>query len=144
MGFPLGSAQLSLSGHVGTNPVSSLIQKTDQHVNKLFRINLHIGRGSNLDMPKNLVGAYVAVFVGAVDHESAAFTAVSAIRDRGYEFIDISDGQIHELDPQKWNSFVLDAWPDFVVDFPDQSHVIDSLTHDFLFIGPFASYERPM
>jgi hypothetical protein len=94
-------------------------------------------------MPPNLIGAYVGVFAGAADHEAAAFKAVSGIRERGFEFIDIADGKIHELDPKKWNAFVREAWADFVVDFPEQTNVIDALAHDFLFIGPFASYERP-
>jgi hypothetical protein len=112
-------------------------------MNKLFQINLHIGRGSNTEMPANLVGAYVPVFAGAADHEAAAFKAVAVIRDRGFEFIDIPDGQIHELDPQKWDSFVIEAWPDFVVDFPKQSDVVRALANEFLFTGPFASYEQP-
>lgn len=112
-------------------------------LNKLFQLNLHIGRGSNPQMPTNLVGAYVAVFLGASDHEAAAFRAVSAIREHGFEFIDISDGKIHELDPDKWDAFVLEAWPDFVVDFPKQARVMDELSLDFLFLGPFASYEAP-
>lgn len=111
--------------------------------NKLFQLTLHIERGINTDMPANLVGAYVGVFVGAIDHEAAAAKAVSAISSRGFRFIDIADGKIHELDPYKWDSFVLEAWPDFVVDFPKQSTLIDELEGDFLFIGPYASYEGP-
>ncbi len=65
------------------------------------------------------------------------------MRDRGFRFIDIADGKIHELDPHKWDSFVLEAWPDFVGVFPEQSYVIDELQREFLFIGPYASYEEP-
>ncbi len=94
-------------------------------------------------MPVNLIGAYVPVFVGAADHEAAALKAVSAISSRGFRFLNIADGMIHELDPQKWDSFVLEAWPDFVADFPVQSFVIDELQREFMFIGPYASYEEP-
>lgn len=111
--------------------------------NKLFQISLHIGRGTNTDMPANLVGAYVGVFVGALDAEAAAFKAVSAVSSRGFHFIDIAEGKIHELDPHKWDSFVVEAWPDFVVDFPKQSTLIVELESEFLFIGPYASYEEP-
>ena len=80
---------------------------------KLFRLTLHVLRGRNTEMPQNLVGAHVPVFVAAADHEAAAFAAVSKLTSQGFKFVDISDGKIHELDPQKWDVFVKEAWADF-------------------------------
>lgn len=108
---------------------------------KLFRLTLHVLRGSNSDMPSNLAGAHVPVFVSATDHEAAAFKAVSSLTKQGFEFVDISDGKLHELDPNKWDAFVKEAWADFEDHFPKQSQVIAGLNSDFLFTGPFASYE---
>lgn len=104
-------------------------------------MTLHIARGTNTEMPSNLVGAYVPVFVGTSDHEAAALKAVTAVRKQGFDFIDIADRQIHELDPKKWDAFVLEAWPEFVESFPVQTEVVDALSADFIFFGPFASYE---
>ncbi|WP_449405619.1 hypothetical protein [Massilia phosphatilytica] len=53
-------------------------QKPPPQRDKLFRMTLHIARGRNTEMPSNLIGAYVPVFVGASDHEAAALKAVSA------------------------------------------------------------------
>jgi len=47
--------------------------------NRLFRLTVHIGRRTNAEMPKNLVGAHVPIFVGALDHEAAAMKAVSSL-----------------------------------------------------------------
>jgi hypothetical protein len=116
-------------------------QKSAPGGNKLFRITLHVGRGTNTEMPANLIGAYVPVFVGADGHEAAAFKAVGEIRSRGFSFIDIADGQIHELDPYRWDAFVMEAWADFASEFPKQSKVIETLSANFVFIGPYASYE---
>lgn len=116
-------------------------QKSATMGNKLYRITLHVGRGTNTDMPAHLMGAYVPVFVSADSHEAAAFKAVAEVRSRGFSFIDIADGQIHELDPQSWDAFVMEAWPDFVAAFPSQSKVIETLGTEFVFVGPFASYE---
>lgn len=116
-------------------------QKKPEPTNKLFRITLRIGRGSSTEMPENLIGAYVPIFVGAVDHESAAMKAVSSITMRGFEFIDIADDLIHELDPNKWESFVSETWPEFSSYFPAQNKVIQELDSNFIFTGPFASYE---
>jgi hypothetical protein len=110
-------------------------------MNKLFRLTVHIGRGTSTEMPQNLVGAYVPIFVGAVDHEAAAMKAVSNLTKRGFEFIDIADRQIHELDPEKWDAFVKEAWSEFSDYFPPQSKVLGELNTEFLFTGPFAGYD---
>lgn len=116
-------------------------QKSAAEGDKLYRITLHVGRGINTEMPANLIGAYVPVFVGANGHEAAALKAVAEVRSRGFTFIDIADGQIHELDPYQWHAFVMEAWADFVTEFPTQSKVIETLRTNFVFIGPYASYE---
>jgi hypothetical protein len=116
-------------------------QKSVTEGDKLYRITLHVGRGTNTEMPANLIGAYVPVFIGADDHEAAAFKAVAEVRSRGFSFIDIADGQIHELDPYRWDAFVMEAWADFATEFPTQLKVIEALRTDFVFIGPYASYE---
>lgn len=116
-------------------------QKSAAEGDKLYRITLRVGRGTNTEMPANLIGAYVPVFVSADGHEAAAFKAVAEVKSRGFTFIDIADGQIHELDPYRWDAFVMEAWADFVTEFPTQSKVIGTLRTNFVFIGPYASYE---
>jgi hypothetical protein len=140
--------QSAKSGRSNTNLDCQMFkffkQKSAVEGNKLYRITLHVGRGTSTEMPANLIGAYVPVFVGADGHEAAAFKAVAAVRSHGYSFIDIADGQIHELDPYRWDAFVMEAWADFVTEFPTQSNVIESLRTNFVFIGPYASYEAQM
>ena len=94
-------------------------------------------------MPANLIGAHVPVFVAAPDHESAAQAAVANVTGRGFEFVDIAERQIVELDPTKWDELVRDAWPEFVDHFPSQSEVLKGLQSEFLCTGPFASYDTP-
>lgn len=108
---------------------------------RLFRLTLHIKRGVNQEMPSNLVGAYVPVFVAGANHEAAASIAVSEIIRRGFEFVDIPDGKIDELDPEGWDAFVKQAWPEFIGYFPSQSKVGGELSKGFLFVGPFVGYE---
>lgn len=107
----------------------------------LFRVTLHIKRGANQEMPNNMVGAYVPVFVAGPNHQAAARSAVSEITRRGFEFVDVADGKIDELDPKKWNEYVYQAWPGFTEYFPSQKEVCDKLSRGFLFVGPFAGYE---
>jgi len=35
----------------------------------------------------------------------------------------------------------MEAWADFVTEFPTQSKVIEALGTNFVFIGPYAAYE---
>lgn len=108
---------------------------------RLFRLTLHIKRGVNQEMPSNLVGAYVPVFVAGANHEAAASIAVSVITRRGFEFVDIPDGKIDELDSEGWDAFAKQAWPEFIGYFPSQSKVGGELSKGFLFVGPLVGYE---
>jgi hypothetical protein len=108
---------------------------------RLFRVTLHIRRGVNQEMPSNMIGAYVPVFAAGENHEAGAMSAVSEISRRGFEFVDISDGKIFELNPEMWDEFVKEAWPEFAAYFPSQSEVCDKLSKGFIFVGPFAGYD---
>jgi len=77
-----------------------------------------------------------------MDHESAARLAVSGLCKLGFEFLDIADDKIHELDPMKWDDFIKEAWSDFSDHFPSQKNVMNRLASELFFTGPFASYEE--
>lgn len=110
-------------------------------MNDLFLLNLQIGHGRS-EMPTHLAGAFVAVYVAAVDHEAALAQAVARIQARGYEFIDLADGKVHQLDPLKWDDYVERAWPEFAAHFPTQAEVMTGLrSSDWVCFGPFAAYE---
>ena len=114
-------------------------QKCD---NKFFMLNVHIGRGSNTEIPPNFAGAYVPVFVAAPDAEAAALEAVKQLNARGYEFLDISDKKFHQLDPGGWGTYIQTAWPEYASHFPSQEDVIAGLPYGQVFFGPFAGYEN--
>ena len=104
------------------------------------RVPLNIGRGSNTEMPPELLGAYVDVFVASVDYQSAAHIAVKAITQRGYEFINVF-GQILQIEPEKWDSYVVQRWPLLVDEFPSQEQMLNGLSSGFIFFGLFAGYD---
>ncbi len=103
-------------------------------------MTIHVGRGDSA-MPTNLAGAYVPVFVGAADHESGVERAVRKLQQQGFEFIDLVDAKVDELDPKEWDEFVGASWPEFSREFPTQKIVLEALKNEFLFTGPFAGYE---
>ncbi len=118
-------------------------QKPSDPKNLLFMLSMHIGRGSNTDMPANFAGAYVPIYLGATNHEVALTEAVAQIRKRGYVFLDLADGKVHQLDPLKWSSYVKDTWPEFESHFPTQEELIQGIDSGKVFFGPFAGYEKP-
>jgi hypothetical protein len=107
----------------------------------LFFVNAHIRRGSNPDMPADFAGAYVPVYVCASDSESALREAFAQITKRGYEFLELSDGKIHQMDPHEWDVYVTTAWPEFTSQFPKQSEVLAALAPGWVLFGPFCGYE---
>jgi hypothetical protein len=107
----------------------------------LFFVNAHVARGSNSDMPENLAGAYVPVYVCASDPESAMREAFGQVTKRGYEFLQVVDGKIHQMDPHEWDLHVSTAWPEFPLHFPKQCEVLAELSPGWVFFGPFCSYE---
>ncbi|NUO76854.1 MAG: hypothetical protein HOQ32_12670 [Lysobacter sp.] len=111
-------------------------------MNLLFLMNLQVGRGSNREMPSHLVGAFVPVYVAASDHEAALVQAVAQVQALGYEFLDLHDGVVHQLDPMQWQRYVSQAWPEFPNHFPSQAEVLAGLAApEWVFFGPFAAYE---
>lgn len=107
----------------------------------LWLIHVHVGRGSNRQMPANLQGATVPVFVGAPDSDAAAKTIVTAVARRGFEFIDIVDRKISQLDPATWNAYVEEYWPDHAARFLPQSEIAAFVRSGKVFFGPFEAYE---
>lgn len=110
--------------------------------NQLFMINIQVGRGSNEEMPSNMAGAYVPVYVAAENSEAAAIQAVKHLSSQGYEFLDVVDKKIHQLDPAGWGEYVTTAWPDYQTQFPSQEDVIIGISFGRVFFGPFAGYDR--
>lgn len=98
-------------------------------------------RGSNAELPQNLAGAFVPVFVSSVDPEVATTIAIDHLTELGFEFIQIQDERLHELDPRKWTQFVAQGWPEYAAHFPTQDAVLETLQTGFLFVGPYSSYE---
>lgn len=109
--------------------------------NQLFAMEVQVGRGTNPEMPPNLAGAFVSVFVAARGPEDALQAAAAHLAAQGFEFLDLVDGKVDQLDPLGWDEFVETVWPELRSHFPGQEEVIAGLPYGRVFFGPFAGYE---
>jgi hypothetical protein len=52
---------------------------------KLFKLSLHVLHGHNTEIPQNLVGTHVTVFIAATDHEVKVFATLSKLSSEGVQ-----------------------------------------------------------
>ena len=109
--------------------------------NSLFRFSAKVRPGPDCDMPSNLRGAYVDCFVASSEHLGALRLAVEKLRGQGYEFEDLLDGKVHQLDPFKWDEYVSSAWPELPDYFPPQADMQRFVRAGGVFFGPFCGWE---
>ena len=92
-------------------------------------------------MPANLRGAYVDCFIAAPEHLAGLRLAVEQLRGQGYEFEDLVDGQVHQLEPLKWDWYVSSTWPELPDYFPQQADMLRFVKAGGVFFGPFCGWE---
>jgi hypothetical protein len=92
-------------------------------------------------MPPHLRGAIVDCFVAASDHLKALELAVEEASKRGLVFEDLMDGQVQQLDPLKWDEYVVSTWPDLADHFPRQVQILQLVQAGGAFFGPFFGWE---
>jgi len=109
--------------------------------NSLFIATFKIERGTNTQIPPNLKGALVAAFSAAPDPESAIKLAASRLSSQGFKIVDIQT-KVQQLDPNKWQEYVQNVWPEFKDRFPSQAQVVSGVKEGVVFFGPFAGYEQ--
>jgi hypothetical protein len=110
-------------------------------LNSLFRLSAKFRPGSGCEMPPHLRGAFVDCFVAFPEHLGALRLAVEKLRCQGYEFEDLLDGKVHQLDPLKWDEYVSSAWPELPDYFPPQADIERFVRAGGVFFGPFCGWE---
>ncbi len=87
---------------------------------KLFELMIRVRPGPECDMPSHLIGGTAICYVGAPDHLTSVRLAVEAIRSKGYIFEELEGQAFKQLDPTKWDSYLLATWGDLPSKVPDQ------------------------
>ena len=111
--------------------------------NKLWQCPIKVERGSYQQMPAHWLGAIANFYVGAPSHEEAVTKAVQVLRHMGMVFIDLVDGQVFQLDPDRWwDGHVMTAFPEYYSFFPSQQEIYGIVSEGHVFHGPFAGWDH--
>ncbi|HEV3436835.1 MAG TPA: hypothetical protein VG122_05725 [Gemmata sp.] len=114
---------------------------SEASANSLFRCTVKVRPGPGCDMPAHLRGAMVDCYVSASEYLGALRLAVEKLKSQGFGFEDLVDGKVHQLDPLKWEEFVLSTWPEFPDYFPPQADILRFVEAGGVFFGPFCGWE---
>jgi hypothetical protein len=86
-------------------------------------------------------GAHVDCYIAATEHTDALRLAVKKLTEQGYVFEDLIDGQVHQLDPSKWDECISRVWPEVSNFFPLQADVVKLVRDGGVIFGPFCGWE---
>jgi Helicase conserved C-terminal domain len=117
------------------------IAEEDTITKNLYIASIKVLRGTNKDMPPELAGAIATCFSTGPDYQSAVRSAVTALRQMGFEFTDIV-GPVREIPLEQWDRYIASTWPEASATLPRQSDLPQILERGGVFFGPFAGFER--
>lgn len=102
-----------------------------------FECALLVKRGTNEGMPPEWPLGVSFWYVAAYNYEDALFAAVAAARASGFEFVNVYDGKVVQLDVTKWwSDLVMTKWREYSEHLPTQQQVEVAVSTGGLFMGP--------
>ncbi|MEM8715261.1 MAG: hypothetical protein AAGE92_05710 [Cyanobacteria bacterium P01_G01_bin.4] len=111
--------------------------------NKLWQCPLEVKRGMYEAMPDSWLGAVVNYYVGAPTYQEALAKAVATLQSQGMEFVDLSGGQVFQLDPsQWWEGHVVAEYAEYSDYFPSQAEIETLVLNGGVCHGPFAGWHK--
>jgi hypothetical protein len=109
--------------------------------NKLFRCPVKVLPGPGYSGPANWLGAFVECFVAAPDYLNALRMAAGKLAEEGWQFDDLLDGKVDQLDPQKWDEHVASVWPELRGHLLPQADILRLVQAGGVYFGPFCGWE---
>ena len=123
--------------------IKSLSEPIFSESNFLFECPIVVSRGTNPDWPPEWKGAILNYFVAAKDYETALVKAVKDLRSSGYQFENVYDGKVNQLDPTVWwEQYVMEKWSEYIDHFPSQEDIEIILITGGLHVGPALGWEN--
>lgn len=103
----------------------------------LFECPLLVKKGTNQGMPSEWPLGVSFWYVAAENYEDALHHAVASAKAMGFEFVDVYQGKVIQIDPKKWwDELVMKQWHDYLDQLPTQRQIEIAVATGGLFMGP--------
>lgn len=108
--------------------------------NCLYEVPVRVLNHAGCGLPEEFAGAVIACYVSASDPLSAVKRAKLAVERLSYRFDDLASDQLRELDIDRWDEYVHQAWPEAAADMPRQSELPALVGRGVVFLGPAVGF----
>jgi hypothetical protein len=103
----------------------------------LFECPLLVKKGTNQGMPSEWPLGVSFWYVAAENYEDALIHAIGSAKAIGFEFVDVYQGKVIQVDPTKWwDELVMKQWRDCSTHLPTQRQIEIAVATGGLFMGP--------
>lgn len=103
----------------------------------LFECPLIVKRGLNTSMPSEWPTGVSFWYVAATSVEDALARAVGSARTEGFEFVDVYQGKVVQIDHTKWwDGVVMKQWREYATHLPTQQQMDAAVATGGIFMGP--------
>ena len=110
--------------------------------NNLYYCRIKVTRIPGSDIPETYAGAYVPSFATAPDHQRALGIIIPGLLEMGWQFEELVQNRVDEMEAEHWDGFVEATWPDLRADLPDRTAIDELLRTGGCFYGPFAVWSQ--
>ena len=142
---PLLAAGLASNRAVSPNALPSTL-KLWSHApppsNNLYYCRIKVSRRPDSEIPEAYAGAYVPAFATAPDHQRALGLIIPGLLAMGWQFEELMQNRIDEMEPEHWEGFIEATWPELKAQLPDQAAIVELLANGGVFYGPFSVWSN--
>jgi hypothetical protein len=105
----------------------------------VFIVPVHVKRAEKSIMPESISGAYVSCYTVSETYQFAVKKCLAALQSDGMYTEKILQ-PISMIRTADWEQHVLDQWPSYIGQMPNQSEFEAAMMCGDVVYGPFGSY----
>ncbi|MBY8826323.1 hypothetical protein [Sphingomonas colocasiae] len=105
----------------------------------IFIVPFHVKKERGAVFPDEFSGAYVNCYVGASDYKEAVKRCIEELKVDGMVVEKVME-PIYSMDISQWHQHILDQWPDYVNQLPNQDKFESEIGKGEVVYGPFGAY----
>ncbi|MGE0057293.1 MAG: hypothetical protein AB7P33_02885 [Dehalococcoidia bacterium] len=119
------------------------MEHSEPAANNLYYCRIKVSRSPDSSIPEIYKGAYVGAFAAAADHQKALGLIIPGLLELGWQFEELVQNRVDEMNPEHWQAFVEASFPDLAGSMPDSAEIEQLLVTGGAFYGPFSVWTEP-